>query len=62
MAVTYSSTYNSYLWVIPYQFTKVSHMTPSEVDEIWYVGAQVVIYVPMEFHLHWLYDFPDMAY
>ena len=26
------------LWVIPYQFTEVSRMTPSELDEIWCVG------------------------
>ena len=27
------------LWVITYQFTKVLHMTSSELDEIWYVGS-----------------------
>ena len=25
--------------VIPYQFTKVLRMTPSELDEIWCVGS-----------------------
>ena len=25
--------------VIPYQFTEVLHMTPSELNEIWYVGS-----------------------
>ena len=25
--------------VIPYQFNKVLHMTPSELDEIWYVSS-----------------------
>ncbi len=28
-----------YYWVIPYQFTKVLHMTPSELDEIWCMGS-----------------------
>ncbi len=27
------------VWVIPYQFSKSSHMTPSELAEIWYVGS-----------------------
>ena len=26
-------------WVIPYQFTEVSHMTLSELDKIWWVGS-----------------------
>ena len=26
-------------WVVPYQFTKVSHMTLSELDETWWVGS-----------------------
>ena len=26
-------------WVIPYQFTKVLRMIPSELDEIWCVGS-----------------------
>ena len=29
----------NHTWVIPYQFTKVLHMTPSELDEIWCVGG-----------------------
>ena len=29
----------SILWVISYQFTKVSHMTLSDLDEIWFVGS-----------------------
>ena len=27
------------IWVIPYQFTEVSHMTLSELDETWWVGS-----------------------
>ena len=27
------------MWVIPYQFTEVLHMTPSELNEILYVGS-----------------------
>ena len=32
-------TYYNYIWVIPYQFTKVLHMTLSELDKIWCVGS-----------------------
>ncbi len=30
--------YVNSIGVIPYQFSKSSHMTPSELPEIWYVG------------------------
>ena len=32
-------TYLNGTWVIPYQFTEVSHMTLSDLDEIQFVGS-----------------------
>ena len=34
------------IWVIPYQFTKVLHMTPSELDKILCVGGLSVHMYP----------------
>ena len=33
-------------WVIPYQFTKLLHMTPSELIEIWCVGSSSGLIYP----------------
>ena len=32
-------SYIRIIWLIPYQFTEVLRMTPSELDEIWCVGS-----------------------
>ena len=37
--LTQYALYVSYIWVIPYQFTKVSYVTLSELDETWWVGS-----------------------
>ena len=34
------------LWVIPYQFTKLLHMTLSELNEIWCVGSSSGLMYP----------------
>ena len=36
----------STIWVIPYQFTKLLHMTPSELNEIWCVGSSSGLMYP----------------
>ena len=36
------------MWVIPYQFTKLLHMTPSELNEIWCVGSSSGLMYPKE--------------
>ena len=48
------------MWVIPYHFTKLLHMTPSELNGVWV--AQVVLCIPKEFHVNCLYGFQEIPY
>ena len=46
-------------WVIPYHFTKLLHMTPSELNKIWCVGSPSSLMYP---HLICLYGFQVIPY
>ena len=35
------------IWVIPYQFSKSSHMTSLELDETWYISSPSGIMTPV---------------
>ena len=52
----------AYIRVIPYQFTEILHMTPSELDKIWYVSSPGGHMCHKGIHPNCLYGFSEMAY
>ena len=52
---------NHYIWVIPNQFSKSLQVTPSELDETWFVSSTCGFMKPDEMLLSYVVWLPDYS-